>query len=153
GASVSSYSSVARPAASRAAANKRSRTVTATVPSPQIVGADVRARGRNRVEARGIDRITGHFVDAVRAVVESLQRRFDLRQLFFEAFEDREVLLAFEGVRRRIRGVLVVVAQLAALIGLFDVESLAAQAVDQTVHALTLVLEPATHLIRVEVLR
>ena len=52
---------------------------------------------------------TGHFVDAVGAVVEPLQRGLDLDEVGFERLEDRQILLALERVRRGVGRVLVVV--------------------------------------------
>ncbi len=52
-----------------------------------------------RLEALGRDRLAGDLVDAVGAVVESLQRGLDLGELVLELLEDRDVLLALERLR------------------------------------------------------
>ena len=94
-------------------------------------GGDVRARRRERVEALGIDGLAGHLVDAVRALVEPLERGLDLGEVGLEPFEDREVLLALEHLGRLIGRMLVVVREVARLRGLLLVETLAAQLRDE----------------------
>ena len=119
-----------RRAAARAGRRRRARTRpgrgprprgpprTATAGRSRPVGRDVRARGRERLEALGIDRLAGDLVDAVRAFVESLQRGLDLGEVGLEPFEDREILLSLEQLRTLVGRVLVVVRDVAGLRGL-----------------------------------
>ena len=77
-------------------------------------------------EPFGIDRLARDLVDAVRTVVDALERGLDLREVGLEPLENREVLLALERVRRLVGRMLVVVRELTGLRGLFLVEALVA---------------------------
>src|SRR5919204_3809058 len=113
---------------------------------------DVRARRRKCFEPRGIDRLAGHLVDAIRAVVETLERGFDLGELLLEPLENGHILLAFERLRRLVRGMLVVVRELTDLRGFLFVEPFVAQARDQPSDAIVFMHEPCPRLCFVEAL-
>src|SRR5690349_5103606 len=70
---------------------------------------DVRARSGVRVEAGRIDRFPRLLVDAVRPVVDPLQRRLQLGELVLELLEDAEILLVLERLGSAVGRVLVVV--------------------------------------------
>src|SRR5581483_9773494 len=111
------------------------------------LGPDVGARGRVRLEPFGRDRLAGHLVDPVGAVVDALERGLELRELGLERLQDREILLALEGLAAQVRGVLVVVGQLRHLVALGSGTELAAQVADQPFHARLLGLQPLTCLV------
>src|SRR6188768_3359318 len=74
---------------------------------------DAEARRWHRLEAFVADGPSTSLAGSVRPVVEPAQRPLDVEQLGLDLLEDRKVLLALEGVRRDVGGVLVHVRQLA----------------------------------------
>src|SRR5947209_24207 len=113
-----------------------------------VGGVDVRPRGRHRVEAGLVDGLTRALVDPVRATVDAFERSLELRELVLQLLEDREVLLAFEGLAGGVGGMLVVVGELREVVGLRLAE-LGAQLACQALDALLLGDDALTRLVEI----